>query len=94
MCVSVYVPLYKFNIPYQLTFHFVSFSSIIIFLQAYIFYIVQMSRIARLALCSRRGFDSDVRPEMCGQLCLSECLVLEKAMRGRGREKKVRRTPS
>ena len=90
----MYVPLYKFNIPYQLTFHLVSFSSIIIFLQSYIFYNVQMSRMARLALCARRGFDSDVRPQMCGQLCLSQCLVLEKAMRGRGREKKVGRLPS
>ena len=76
MCVSVYVPLYKFNIAYQLTCHLVSLSSIIIFLQLYIFYFVQMSRMAILAFCARQGFDSDVRPEMCGQLCLSQCLVL------------------
>ena len=66
MCVSVYVLLYKFNIPNQLTCHLVSLSSIIFFLQLYIFYIVQMSRMAKLALCARPGFDSDVRSDIFG----------------------------
>ncbi len=55
-----------------------------------------MSRMARLALRARQGFDSDFGSEMCGPLFSQPVpvklvnLVLKKSMRGGGRENKER----
>ena len=61
--IYIYGPLYKFSIPYQLTCHSVPF----ICLQIYIF-LFQISRMARLALRTWHGFDSDVGTEIYGPL--------------------------
>ena len=95
MCVYI-CTIVQVYIPYQQTCHSVSFSTAVIFLQLYFCFFVQMSRMDRLALRARRSFDSDVGSEMCG-LLLSQPVpvelknkVLEKTMRGVGREKKGR----